>query len=234
MPKEPTTYGLPNKREKVIEALKLAYTHQNLEDHEYERRLHEATNAQSIEALKLVVFDFPADIRASIFPETNTTTDTSTSTLSPTLASSKMQVIMGNDSRNPAELSNALPKISAILSSQTLDFRLSQVSETPIYIRVESILSSTVIDLRNENLKNKQINIQINGALGDVKIMLPRGAKIQRNIQMLGSEYKVQDKQRSWIKRLTGSNKKEENNEDIQLTVNILGVFWLGNVKIIY
>lgn len=234
MSKTPTTYGLPKKREKVIEALKLAYTNQNLEDHEYERRLNEATNAKSIEELKLVIFDFPADIRASIFPEV--TTDSSQQPVNSTLPvhMPKMQVILGKDSRNLPELSNALPKISAILSEQKLDFRLSQVPETPINIRVESVLSSTVIDLRNENLRNKQINVHISGALGDIKIMLPRGATIYKNIQLLGSEYKIQDKQRSWIQRLTGTNKKNDNTEDIQLTVNILGTFWLGNIKVIY
>jgi hypothetical protein len=63
--------------------------------------------------------------------------------------------------------------------------------------------------------------------------MLPRGATIQRNIQLVAGEFKVQDKQRSWIKRLTGMGSKETQDE-IQLTVHINGRFWLGNIKVIY
>jgi len=234
MSETPTTYGLPKKREEVIEALKLAYTNQNLDDQEYERRLNETMSAKSIEDLMLVLFDFPAEIRYRIFPRDNSTpTSSSSPTYLPALTDNKLQVIMGNDARNMPTLSNSLSKISAILSSQKLDFRLSQVPETPINIHIESILSSTLIDLRNENLEGKHININVSGALGEIKIMLPRGATIQRNIQLVSGEFKVQDKQRSWIKRLTGMGSKETQDE-IQLTVHINGRFWLGNIKVIY
>lgn len=234
MSETPTTYGLPKKREEVIEALKLAYTNQNLDDQEYERRLNETMSAKSIEDLMLVLFDFPAEIRYRIFPRDNSTpTSSSSPTYLPALTDNKLQVIMGNDARNMPTLSNSLSKISAILSSQKLDFRLSQVPETPINIHIESILSSTLIDLRNENLEGKHININVSGALAEIKIMLPRGATIQRNIQLVAGEFKVQDKQRSWIKRLTGMGSKETQDE-IQLTVHINGRFWLGNIKVIY
>jgi hypothetical protein len=234
MSETPTTYGLPKKREEVIEALKLAYSNQNLDDQEYERRLNETMSAKSIEDLMLVLFDFPAEIRYRIFPRDNSTpTSSSSPTYLPALTDNKLQVIMGNDDRNMPTLSNSLSKISAILSSQKLDFRLSQVPETPINIHIESILSSTLIDLRNENLEGKHININVSGALAEIKIMLPRGATIQRNIQLVAGEFKVQDKQRSWIKRLTGMGSKETQDE-IQLTVHINGRFWLGNIKVIY
>jgi hypothetical protein len=227
-----TTYGLPKKREEVVEALKSAYSSQNLEDKEYEHRLNEAMSAKSIEELMLVIFDFPSEIKFKIFPKNDAVS--SHQTHQPTLTTgAKIQVIMGNENKQLAELSNQLPKISAIMSNQKLDFRLSQVPESTINIQIECILSSTEIDLRNQNLDGRHINIHINGALGNVKILLPRGVVIQRNIQLVAGEFKIQDKQRSWIKRLTGMGSKETQNE-IQLTVNITGNFWLGNIKVIY
>ena len=234
MTQTPTTYGLPKKREEVIEELKLAYSNQNLDDQEYERRLNEASAAKSIEDLKLVIFDFPAEIKFRVFPKDNTLPLNQTSNFNmPALSKPKIQVVMGNESRVMPEFSNSISKISAILSSQKLDFRLSQIPHTPINIHIESILSNTLIDLRNENLDGKQINIHVTGALGDIKIMLPRGASINRSIQMIAGECKIQDKQRSWIKRLTGIGSNEPQAE-IQLTVNITGTFWFGNIKVIY
>ncbi len=233
MSETPTTYGLPKKREEVVEALKVAYANQNLEDQEYERRLHEATNAKSIEDLKLVLFDFPAQIKYKIFPREKAVPLPPPNTNLPVSSGPKIQVVMGEDTRILPELSNAYADISAVLSSQKLDYRISRVPETPINLRVECILSNTQIDLRNENLDGKHIRIHINGALGEIKIMLPRGARIQRDIQLVASEFKIQDKQRSWIKRLTGMG-SEEPQAEIQLSVQITGNFWFGNIKLIY
>lgn len=233
MNRPPTTYGLPKKREEVVEALNQAYANQNLEDQEYERRLHEATNAKSIEELRLVIFDFPIEIKNQIFPADNITPSPQTKTIFPpsTKSDSSLQIIMGSDNRVMPEFSNALPEISAIMSNQKVDFRLSKVPETPINIRIESILSSTHIDLRNENLDGKHINIRISGFMGEVKIMLPRGVRIERNVQMVAGELKIQDKQRSWINRLIGNQQKQE---EIRLTVNITGNFWFGSIKLVY
>ena len=145
----------------------------------------------------------------------------------------KITVILGNYDRIIPEFSNTLSRVSAFLSNQKLDFRVSKVPETPITLHIENFMSNTEIDLRNELLDGKQVNLHISGALGNIKILLPRGVTIHRNVQMIGGNFNVQDKQRSWIKRITGkSNKPAPAN--IQLNVNILGSFWLGNIKVIY
>ena len=73
----------------------------------------------------------------------------------------------------------------------------------------------------------------MSGALGNIKIFLPRGVTINRNVQMMGGNFRIKDKQRSWIKRLTGKSNKPVP-ADIQLEVNILGSFWLGNIEVVY
>lgn len=238
MSSPPTTYGLPKKREEVIEALKEAYTNENLDDQEYERRLDETMKAQSIEQLRRVLFDFPAEIRYRIFPREDTIPAPAVSPRSPALKNTvpaisrtKVQAILSNDSRAMPELSNTTAKMSAILGNQKLDFRLSQVLETPIQLHVEAVLGNTLLDLRNEDLAGKQINIHVSGALGNIKILLPRGARIQRSVQLIAGDFKVKDKQRSWIKRLTGSSKTTT---EISLDVHITGSYWLGNIQLIY
>ncbi|OJJ13886.1 hypothetical protein BKI52_45240 [marine bacterium AO1-C] len=234
MSQTPTTYGLPKKRDEVIEALKEAYANENLEEQEFEKRLDEAMKAASNEALQVVLFDFPAEIRNRIFPQNETLpSSTQGQNLPATAQVNKVKVIMGNDNRIMPEFSNAISRVSAFMSNQKLDFRVSKVPETPISLHIENFMSNTDIDLRNELLDGKKVNLHISGALGNIKIFLPRGVTIHRNVQMMGGSFNIQDKQRSWIKRLTGKSNKPVP-ADIQLEVNILGSFWLGNIKVIY
>ncbi len=240
----PTTYGLPKKKNEVIEVLQEAYANQNLEDQEYERRLDEATNAKSIEDLQLVIFDFPASIRAKVFPKPPQTLETNPlpakpadsswlSDIVPSSTDTSTHTILGNENKALPVLSSSLSRISAILSNQKLDFRLAQVPETPVNIRIDSYLSGTVLDLRNEELDGKHINIDADCFMGEVKILLPRGAQIQRNVTNILGEVKIQDKQRSWIKRLTGFGSSEPPTE-IRLTVNITGTVVLGGIRVVY
>lgn len=230
MSSPPTTYGLPKKREEVIEALKEAYTNENLDDQEYERRLDETLKAQSIEQLKRVLFDFPAEIKHHIFPKEDMIPAPAFSPRSP--GHTKVQeAILSNHSRAMPELSNATAKMSAVLGNQKLDFRLSKVLGTPIQLHVNAVLGNTLLDLRNEDLAGKQVNIHVSGALGNIKILLPRGTHIQRSVQLIAGDFKVKDKQRSWIKRLTGSSKITN---EIPLDVHITGSYWLGNIQLIY
>ncbi len=233
MSQTPTTYGLPKKRDEVIEVLKEAYANENLEEAEFEKRLDEAVKASSNEALQVVLFDFPAEIRNRIFPANDTLTPSSEQNLPVPTQVNKLKVVMGNDYRIMPEFSNAISRVSAFMGNQKLDFRVSKVPETPITLHIENFMGNTDIDLRNELLDGKKINLQVSGALGNIKILLPRGATIHQNVQMMGGTFKIQDKQRSWIKRLTGKSKKPVP-ADIQLEVNVLGSFWLGNIKIIY
>lgn len=232
---QPTTYGLPNKREEVIKQLNLAYSEQNLEEEEFESRLKEAINAKSIEELKLVIFDFPIAIQESIFPKASTLPAKSQPPSYPAVPShrNKIQTILGEDARTLPNLQQNMPKFSTILGDQKLDFRLSQILDDTIYLRFESILGNTTVDLRNEALEGKVLNIHITGSLGDIKILLPRGANIQKNIQSVMGDFKIQDKNRSWIKRITGLGKQQEP-ESIRFTVNVTGTYWLGNIKFVY
>ncbi|WP_338759710.1 LiaF domain-containing protein [Bernardetia sp. ABR2-2B] len=66
-----TTYGLPAKREELIDVLNTAFAEQNLDDEEYENRVKEALNAKCIEELEVIIFDFPQEIKNKLFPSKN-------------------------------------------------------------------------------------------------------------------------------------------------------------------
>lgn len=175
MSQTPTTYGLPKKRDEVIEALKEAYANENLEEQEFEKRLDEAMKAESNEALQVVLFDFPAEIRNKVFPQNNDLPATSQSQNLPATAKvNKVKVIMGNDYRIMPEFSNAISKVSAFMSNQKLDFRVSKVPETPISLHIENFMSNTDIDLRNELLDGKQVNLHNVGGSGEHQNFSPQ------------------------------------------------------------
>jgi Cell wall-active antibiotics response 4TMS YvqF len=230
-----TIYGLPKKREEVIEELKIAFTNQNLDDAEYENRLNEALSAKSIEDLEMTVFDFPTEIKNKLFPKDATVQQIKSSYASnlPSMqVSDSYRIIMGEDNRQIQQLGEQTLNFLAVMSSQVLDFRKSQLEGNRFKLHIECLLGKTVIDLRNEDLANKHIDIWIGGGLGEIKILLPRGGSIRKEAQLFGGNFTMKDKRKSWLNRLTGN--KNEETPQIQFSVNLHGNYWLGNVDIVY
>ena len=59
--RKPTAYGVPKLRRQVLERLADAYADDNLELAEYERRVHDAEQATTIDELEALVADFPGN-----------------------------------------------------------------------------------------------------------------------------------------------------------------------------
>ena len=57
--RKPAAYGVPKLRRQVLERLADAYADDNLELAEYERRVHDAEQATTIDELEALVADFP-------------------------------------------------------------------------------------------------------------------------------------------------------------------------------
>ena len=235
-----TTYGLPKKREEVIEELQTAFANQNLDETEYENRLNEALAAKSVEDLESIVSDFPSEIKSKLFTKEVVTTQTNKEvaqkeTYSPATPATTMDTyrsIMGQDKKQIAVLGGQVLHFFAIMSSQKVDFRRSQLEGNRFKIHVESLLGETVIDLRNEDLNGKHVEIIVGGGLGSIKVLVPKGGNIQSEAQIFGGNFEVKDKQKSWLNKLTG--KKEKEHPDIAFSLSLHGTFWLGNVEVIY
>ena len=232
-----TVYGLPKKREEVIEELQTAFANQNLDEAEYESRLNEALAANSIEDLEVLVLDFPPQIKSKLFPkEVETTVQVSKPTATAPLPmipiKDTYRAIMSSDNRSIDQLDQQTVSFFALMSQQHIDLRQTQLQGNRFKLHIECLLGNTEIDLRNEDLAGRHIEIWVGGGLGEIKIKLPKGGIIQKEAQMFGGSLNIKDKRKSWINRLTGNVKEET--ATIQFTVSLHGTYWLGNVDIVY
>ncbi|WP_027002875.1 DUF1707 SHOCT-like domain-containing protein [Hugenholtzia roseola] len=245
-----TTYGVPKKREAVIEALQNAFSNQNLDEEEYINRLDEAMKATSIEELELVLFDFPTEVKAAIFQAStpqegqnalagNEWADVSS--MKP--YQSQMpdyQNVMPKDvkdilssNRHQIELLDGKGlQVSNFFSSQKIDLRRAQMVGNRLRLEVECVMGETVVDLRSEALQGKTIDLHIGGAMGEVKILLPRGGEIVKQMQLYLGDFKVKDKRKGWLARLTGTQSQEINTLNFKIILH--GSFWLGEVSVVY
>ncbi len=228
----PTTYGLPKKKEEVMEVLLTAFTEENLDALEYDRRMEQAMEAESIEALEQIIADFPLEIRRRIFPSTATTTTTRRSATSAALpALPPLRVVMGESYQHLSEINKQPLALFAALSTQKIDLRDAVLLSDELVIKVECILSETVIDLRNEQLNGRRIRFVVHGALGEIKILLPPGGLIEQAVDLIGGSLSVKDKRKGWLKRLRGQSPDPLEH---LYTVIVQGNFWFGSIRIVY
>lgn len=249
-----TTYGLPAKREEVIDVLNTAFAEQNLDDEEYENRVKEALNAKYIEELELVVFDFPKEIKNQLFPNSNknlatqksdfppaafssstTSTTRSRSDLENLFPSQSLKAIFTTDKELIPVLTEKSVHFQAVFGTQKIDFRNCRFEGKRFRIDVDSVFSTTVIDLRNQNLAGKHIDIFLKGALNEIKIYIPRGGVVHKNTQVILGEYSIKDKRKGFlgqVSKFLGTEPSE--NEPIAFTITLHGNTFLGGIKVIY
>jgi hypothetical protein len=250
-----TTYGLPAKREEVIDVLNTAFAEQNLDDEEYENRVKEALDAKYIEELELVVYDFPREIKDKLFPvsgrnlekqkidfppaaflsSTNPSTTRLGSELSNLFPSRSSKAIFTTDKELVPVLTEKSVHFQAIFGTQKVDFRNCRFEGNRFRIDVDSILSATVLDLRNQDLAGKHIDIFIKGALNEIKIYIPSGGVVQKNTNLILGEYSIKDKRKGFLGQFNKflGNKTIET-ESIAFTITLHGSLFLGNIKVIY
>ncbi len=249
-----TTYGLPAKREELIDVLNTAFAEQNLDDEEYENRVKEALDAKSIEELEVIIFDFPKEIKNKLFPISskdiaNQKTDfppaafstssnemtTPKSGLSNLFPSKSIKAIFTTDKELIPVLSEKSIHFQAIFGTQKIDFRNCRFEGNHFRIDVDSILSTTVLDLRNQDLAGKHIDIFIKGTLNEIKIYIPRGGVVQKNTNLIMGEYSMKDKRKGFlgqINKFLGNETAQT--ESIAFTITLHGNSFLGGVKVIY
>ena len=249
-----TTYGLPAKREEVIDTLNTAFAEQNLDDEEYENRVKEALNAKSIEELELVIFDFPKEIQDKLFPTSMKNLVNQKSDFPPAAFSVSTNPV----TRLGLELSSLFPAKSskavfttekeligimtekpihfqAIFGTQKIDFRNARFEGKRFRIDVDSILSTTVLDLRNQDLAGKHIDIFIKGALNEIKIYIPHGGIVQKNTNLILGEYSIKDKQKGFMSQVNKFlGNKTSPPESIAFTITLHGNTFLGAIKVVY
>jgi hypothetical protein len=232
-----TTYGLPKKREELIQELQDAFANQNLDEAEYENRLREALHAGSVEELEVIVSDFPATIQRRLFPKELAAPAAGppglpTGHLPAMTMTDTRRALLGEDKCQVALLGGQTHSFLSILGSQAVDFRQSQIQGQVIKINAECLLGETKLDLRNEDLAGKDIHIWVGGGLGAIKVLVPPGGTIKCEAQLFGGSFKVKDKRKSWLNRLAGKSSQEPASFTFTLTIH--GTYWLGEVEVAY
>ena len=220
-----------------MEALKDAYSEQNLDDLAYERRLTQAMEAESIEELEAVIADFPPAVRQHIFPPQQSVQPPRAAAPARGTYSDAPTVPQRNIlSEQKLRIGTLLEKpmsFFSILGSQKIDMREAELVGEHFVIDVESILGETVLDLRNEDLDGKSVEVRVSGVLNELKILLPPGAVVQRNIQLFAGDFSTRNRNKNWFRRLTGTTTPEPE-VPINYTFTVSGSLWLGSVKVVY
>lgn len=247
-----TTYGLPAKREELIDVLNTAFAEQNLDDAEYENRVKEALDAKCIEDLEVIVFDFPREIKDKLFPTKNISTQKTDFPPAAFSSSTKPTTRSNSDLANlfPVKISKAIftnekeliPVLTeqsvhfqAVFGTQKIDFRSCCFEGQRFRIDVDSIFSNTTLDFRNQDLAGKHIDIFIKGALNEIKIYIPRGGSVQKNANLIMGEYSMKDKRKGFlgqVNKFLGTETLET--ESIAFTITLHGNTFMGSVKVIY
>lgn len=225
-----TTYGLPILREKVLDALKSAFVSNLLDEKEYENRVSQALQADSVESLRAVLHDFPKNELYRIFeqkeaivvknedlPETSSNISTFNSSFS--------------ERKQEISLINGVNKIKSFFTEFETDFRRAAVAANLVKIEASSHFSSLIIDLRNENLQGKRVEIRIDCSLGNVRIFLPKGCKIQNNLNSSFGSFVMRNKKKSWISRFL--NEQDTPAPEVEFSLTIYGSCFLGEVEIV-
>lgn len=230
-----TAYGLPKKREEVSNILQAAFSEGNLDENEYEKRLDAVYEAKSMEDLKKVLADFPQHIQARLFPEvmSRPVTDSAPAPRQPYRSPREIvpiKVLMGDQHYPVPTLTTEDLYASNFLGTQKIDASHAVIQANQISIHVECLMGSTEINLHNPNLAGKQVDLYIHGALGEIKIFVPKGVQVTRSIQVFMGEFKFKKKNWNPINLFKSAPNVPE--QDIVFTLHVHGSFFLGSVNI--
>ena len=257
-----TTFGLPKKREQVINLLQQAYVDQNLEEDDYEARLKAAMDAKSLEELQEVIHDFPNAPRLVGGARSQTGQQgMHQQQQNAPLGQSRQQggfefpfvfpprqpqapsiggnarrstVLFGNKNLEIREEITKPVRVATYLGEQKVSLQQASVSGNNLLISVETGLGQAIIDLRGEQLAGKHIQVDIMNVLGELVILLPKGAQVNNQVTpMLGEVSHSYQKVKKWIKRVI-SGQKALDTTPIPFTVTLYGTCILGEVRLVH
>ena len=216
--KKPIVFGLPKMREKVLDMLGNAYSNNDLDIEEYEKRLAAAHKAQSIDELKNVIYDFPAF--KTLFPSK----------------------IAAQTPAFPRSLNSALANYTTESSFVNIigNTHLSSLDIAEPNIELMMGIGETVLDLRDIGKKFTHIKINSYSVIGNLTIKLPANAQLKRGMSVIIGEFtqKVRGKG-FWNGLFKKIAKKEEPqtpiyNDNPPIFVELSGFLVIGEVIVVY
>ncbi len=155
---EKRKYGVPEYRDTIAVALEMAFSENNLELEEYERRLDLAYKAESIEELEALVHDFPHYPKPGYSPPSAPVQEGDGQT---------KIVILGDQHLTGEDFSGRAMKTLSIIGDVNIDVRRFRDSREPIRIKIYSIIGDTRIIIP----KGMQVQNRLTNLLGDYKLV---------------------------------------------------------------
>ena len=231
-----TTYGLPLLREKTLDALKTAFVNNHLEEKEYESRVKQALEAQYVEDLRATLYDFPKEIKESIFSE-NVPAKKSTESEIPAFVPNPdtrdvYKTILSEKKSEILRIEGNSVRFTSLLAEQDVDLRKCDFNGERLRFDISCVLGSTIIDLRNENLEGKHIDIYIDATFGSVKIFIPSGGYVNNALNTYLGDFSMRNKGKSWLNKVLGKN--EETPKETRFTLSVYGTCTLSEVVIVF
>ena len=191
------TYGVPRRRQEIIEMLGEAYARNDLEQDEFERRLELAEQAQTIEELEAVVADFPSG------GSTRSGVPTEQTHLKP---------------MEKVELERRLEKLDGMTAPTRFNFigdlHITAAPAEPKVLRTVCIIGDTKVDLRPLSGMPGVFLIKIVSLIGDTRIHVPRGTPVEFRALSLIGDRRRSSKGEGFLSRLartiTGASEKAD------------------------
>lgn len=177
-------YGVPSRRAQILQLLSEAYARDDLDEPEFERRVERAHAARTIEELDRLVSDFPEEVVKA---------GPATAHFSP------VPLSRGELDREVARLDglDAPTRLSVIG-----DNRIQLYPEDERAVSCVSLIGDGIIDLRQLAGEPGVVLVKVAAAIGDTRIIVPRGTPVDiRLVSLIGEQKKTRGSE-GFMKRL--------------------------------
>ena len=205
-PARRTVYGLPKLRSRVEDVLGDAYTENEIEMDELERRLALVQEATSVEALRRVVDDFPSKTVSFLYP---------------------------SNEQPPREPDHrTLPTMSGTHINLLGDKSITGIDINAPTNAVFSVLGDVRIDVTDVADRFARVKIVHFGLIGDVEIRVPENAVVNRRIGVLLGDSETKRRKKKRRDRTTAA--APHGAERPPMEVELVGFNVIGDCTVVY
>lgn len=228
--KRPNVFGLPKHRERVISAISDAFSNNDLDIEDYEKRLEMAHDAKSLEELRQAVYDFPQVNSLVPIPKDKPVER------QPTTKNSFPPAPRPSYAPSPAEsFRQSFEGVDYL--SVIGDRKLTSLDITKPNIKIVTGIGEGIIDLREIAQKFTHIRIENYCGIGNLKVRVPHNAQVSKSMFTVIGDTKRRKMGKSLIKQFFGIKQNIPNSYDPnqpEVFIEISGIMLIGDLVIEY
>jgi hypothetical protein len=168
------SYGVPDRRRRVVGLLTEAFARDELEQGEFERRVERAEQAGTIEELDQVIADFPAEV----------------------VRSSEVPAEHGRTPLSAGDLQSQVDRLDGLAAPTRVnilgDQHMTVLPGDARVVRSVSLVGDCSLDLRPLSGESGVFLVKVVAFLGDTKIIVPPGTHVQIRLHnLIGDQKRV-------------------------------------------